>query len=83
MAEETFNICTTGPALAALLHSMALQGQRDYDGLILGEFLLGCQSFHSQVGQPVAWPRTAGQASSNSSVVLTDAQGKWSSRSSV
>ena len=36
MAEETFNICTTGPALAALLHSMALQGQRDYDGLILG-----------------------------------------------
>ena len=45
MTEETFNICTTGPALAALLHSMALQGQRDYDGLILGESLLGCQSF--------------------------------------
>ena len=52
MAEETFNICTTGPALAALLHSMALQGQRDYDGLILGESLLGCQALDSQVRQP-------------------------------
>ena len=56
MAEETFNICTTGPALAALLHSMALQGQRDYDGLILGEALLGCQALDSYVRQPVAWP---------------------------
>lgn len=56
MAEQIFNICTTGPALAALLHSMALQGQRDYDGLILGESLLGCQALGSQVRQAVAYP---------------------------